>query len=57
MSDVHGKHVRGISARFREAFFFQLQAPVLFVKGHAELVWSRGKRVFETEWLALLLSR
>src|SRR5260370_36022850 len=42
---------------FREALFFQLKAPVRFVKRHAKLVRSRGKRVLEIHRLAVLLRR
>src|SRR5439155_1306174 len=50
--NVHSHRVFAVTARFREALFFQLQAPVRFVQRHAELMWSRGERVFEMHRLA-----
>ena len=56
-SDTDAQSVCNISVSFREAFFFQLKAPVRFVKRHTELMRSCGKRVLEMHRLALLPRR
>src|SRR5438132_6376437 len=50
--DVYSQRVCAVAARFREALFFQLQAPVGFVQRHTELMWPRRKRVLEKQRLA-----
>jgi hypothetical protein len=41
-SDTDSQCVLAVAARFREALFFQLQAPVRLVQRHSELVRSCG---------------
>jgi hypothetical protein len=48
LADADGQGVLGVGVKLAQTFFFDLQALVSSIEGHAELVRSRAKEALET---------